>query len=764
MFRGRARDTADLVAWVLLGLVLAFLLWELHPLDLLSRGTPVISDMGGHVHEPHFLRHHLLPHGRISGWSNDWFAGYPTETFYFPVGGVLVALLSFLLPYTVALKLVAATGIVALPVSAYFFGRLASRSRLESACLSVAVLPLLLQPILLNAGGSIGATLNGEYSYMLGLSLGLLTLGFAARGLDRGGYRVQVAALFGLTVVTHAIPALFVVIGIVVMAVVAGAARGRAIWVGTTLVVGGIITAFWSLPFVLNGRYVSGAPFQKAAPIASFLLPTAFAPVILMALVGVVATSVAFTQRRDWTGTAFLVMAFVAALAFAFMPASRLWNARVLPFWFLALCMVAGSAIIELGRGIDILRQRRAMGRPVAEPMLARLTVPLAALVLVPVLWTTPAYRGLLVQPDKVSDSATLSDFVHHQLAGYEGGPRAAAVRDVINLAKQVGRKSGCGRVLWEWNEGKEAFRETSVMMLLPYWTNGCMASMEGLFLESSATSPFVIVANSFAADNPIKLDEHLPTGQLDITKAIDKLRMLGVRYYMATSDRARAAAEGAGLRVLGTTPRKDNRVWSVYEIADVALAAPLPAKPVVVKGTTSRQGWERNALKWFAETTTDTPVIADSGPRDWPRTASAAPGSLPVTPTPGTEITHVRLRDDGMSFHVSKPGVPVLVRVSYFPNWKAHGAHGPWRAGPNFMVVVPTSTNVSLRYGHTRVELVGLLVTLAGLGALALLRGTLSVPERSAPVEPTRSPSRGRPQPAQRAGKGSAKSKKRRR
>ena len=48
---------------------------------------------------------------------------------------------------------------------------------------------------------------------------------------------------------------------------------------------------------------------------------------------------------------------------------------------------------------------------------------------------------------------------------------------------------------------------------------------------------------------------------------------------------------------------------------------------------------------------------------------------------------------DDRVSFTVDKIGVPVLVKVSYFPNWEASGARGPWRVAPNLMVVIPTST-----------------------------------------------------------------------
>ena len=56
----------------------------------------------------------------------------------------------------------------------------------------------------------------------------------------------------------------------------------------------------------------------------------------------------------------------------------------------------------------------------------------------------------------------------------------------------------------------------------------------------------------------------------------------------------------------------------------------------------------------------------------------------------------------DQISFHVDKTGVPVLVKISYFPDWHATGAEGPWRAEPNLMVVVPTSHNVVLYYGSS--------------------------------------------------------------
>jgi hypothetical protein len=61
-------------------------------------------------------------------------------------------------------------------------------------------------------------------------------------------------------------------------------------------------------------------------------------------------------------------------------------------------------------------------------------------------------------------------------------------------------------------------------------------------------------------------------------------------------------------------------------------------------------------------------------------------------------------------------------VKASYFPNWRASGAEGPWRVAPNLMVVVPTANNVELTYGRTGPEYAGVGLSVFGLLGLVLL------------------------------------------
>ena len=81
--------------------------------------------MGAHVWGPAYLRDHLLPNFQLTGWSMDWYAGMPAYRFYMVVPALAIVALDTILPYGVAFKLVAISGIVTLPLCCWAFGRLA---------------------------------------------------------------------------------------------------------------------------------------------------------------------------------------------------------------------------------------------------------------------------------------------------------------------------------------------------------------------------------------------------------------------------------------------------------------------------------------------------------------------------------------------------------------------------------------------------------------------------------------------------------------
>src|SRR5947208_3252205 len=162
----------------------------------------------------------------------------------------------------------------------------------------------------------------------------------------------------------------------------------------------------------------------------------------------------------------------------------------------------------------------------------------------------------------------------------------------------------------------------------------------------------------------------------------------------------------------------------------------PAVVEDIAKSGGRYRTDWLDLAVAFYQNPQSwDVPLAID-GPKSWPRvgvrrtgvetdgTAGSdiridRPARRPVAPA---KVSAIRTTDDRISFDVDRPGAPVLVKVSYFPNWKASGARGPWRVTPNFMVVIPTSKHVELHYGRTPVDITGWLLTFFGIAALVAL------------------------------------------
>src|SRR6476469_1148784 len=219
----RARDGFDrLEHWIGLAIVAACCIYVFVQLDprLVLRNTTVTGgDTGAHVWFPDFLIDHFLP-WRVSGWSNDFYAGFPAGQFYFPFPAVLIALLDIVLPYNVAFKLVTAVGPLALPVGAYVFARGIRAPRPTAPMLAVAATAFLFFKGGGDAtmtfdfhimGGNLPSTLAGAFSFMIALALALFFLGTLARALARRGTLWLPAVLLALTVMSHVVVAIFAV-------------------------------------------------------------------------------------------------------------------------------------------------------------------------------------------------------------------------------------------------------------------------------------------------------------------------------------------------------------------------------------------------------------------------------------------------------------------------------------------------------------------------------------------------------------------------
>jgi hypothetical protein len=302
----------------------------------------------------------------------------------------------------------------------------------------------------------------------------------------------------------------------------------------------------------------------------------------------------------------------------------------------------------------------------------------------------------------------------------------------------EIGKEHGCGRSFWEYQKELDRYGTPMALMLLPHWTDGCIGSMEGLYFEASATTPFHFLMQSELSTAPSAAQRDLPYTGFDMTDGVEHLQLMGVRYYLATTEQAITAARAnADLTELDTSGP-----WVIFQVADSDIVQPLDHEPAVLTGVSDHQrDWldgdkdtddartdndkaDGPSVTWFEDSSRWATVLSQGGPSSWRHvTAREAVAVAPKSITPAT-VSNVDVGRDGVSFDVDRVGAPVLVKVSYFPNWNVSGAAGPYRVAPNLMLVVPTEKHVSLHYGRSSIELIAWALTFIGIGlAIALAR-----------------------------------------
>jgi hypothetical protein len=727
--------------------------------------TPTGGDFGAHVWGPAYLRDHLLPNWRLNGWSMDWYAGMPAYRFYMVLPALaIVAVNSIGLPYGVAMKLVSILGLLTLPACCWAFGRLARFRYPLPELFAFAGLAFVLDESFTIYGGNVKSTMAGEFSHSIALSLAVLALGVLAAGLQTGRYRVWASVLIAAACVSHGIVMIFVVLAAVIFSLV-WIDRTRVTYALTVGVTSVLLLAFWVGPFLLNHAFMTDMKYGGEPGEGSFdswwdMFFPLTAPLDVLVMTLAVIGFGSCIVRRHLNGAALGVVGIalwfgVYATRDSLPVIGLLWNPRLLPFLYLVrylLMMVGAVEILSLFWNLIRNRPAQEEAGTYASTTFAAATA-LVVLVIVGFMYQWLPFDGIVVKKEgeaavyawgpftaTPTNSRAVGDgWSRYNFMGYEGrGEYYTEYHQVVSTMAGLGDDPahGCGRALWENHEDNGKYGTTMALMLLPFWTDGCIGSMEGLFFEASGTTPYhflTAAAMSKNSSNPVR---ELRYTNNDAEVGVPHLQDLGVRYVMLRSSEAQAsAAQRPELTMIA-----ESYPWKIYQVAGSDVVVPLDVQPVVVNGRSGDQR-ERNlelGTSWFQHRDEWAAMPADDGPDTWQRIdvrvdetrrENDADGDKnrvdvvvpeqPIEPVAlePVSVSNVVIGDQDLSFDVDRVGVPVLVKVSYFPNWEVEGADGPYRIGPNMMVVVPTENSVRLEFGRSMSDYASVLMTLVGIG-----------------------------------------------
>ncbi len=891
---------------------------------ILADNTPTGGDMGAHVWGPAFMRDHLLSGGGLTGWTNDWYQGFPAYRFYMVVPALAIVLLNagftwwlsvplvtgvFIaihelskpsvsasrlrnlvsqyrnalyvaaaviglglihIPYGISFKVVAVSGIVSMPMSAWGLGKLARMKDPIPAFLALATLVFLFDTNFTILGGNILSTLAGEFSFSISLSLVLLSTGMMIRAVEDRKWYGRAALLVALAALCHIIPIFFMVptllyslfahqsfhrfipiagaFGLFLPAMLLNedlSNTTRLLWAGAFLIGLGLLIAsswpslaanmkqllfdfwhlaligsfavliagFWLVPFFISGEIqgmFNDMGWERLDAVGEKLLTDPMRIALPITLI----TFVLALVGRNRLGTIFPVMAAFMAILVANLGHGALWNERLLPFFYLSVylsCAVGLSLVTDAGLAFANRLSGVAESKPkvlvTVGAFIATLFGILIPLHLAP--FGSYVYNDEGDEIYKVgvfssSDRSSIQGWSAWNFSGYEGKDSYREYRDVVETMHGIGLDRSCGRAMWEFDSELDRYGTPMALMLLPFWTDGCIASMEGLFFESSASTPFHFLNQSTLSDSPSRAQRYLPYQDFDINEGIAQLQASGVRYYMASSDKAIEAARAhPDLEEIDTYKRDDGAeveiettAFEIFEVSGSEQVVGLEYLPVVTDGANLRdlyegaseeeqtaeraeieaeiverretlieagvpepaieeqiddlrldliselereskfaEGWLGEAVKYYGNPSLYPALPAESGPADWPVASgdTLAERQLPngdvsegvadnlIVVDSVAEVTEIRTGQDWIEFEVDQIGSPVLVKTSFFPNWKATGAEGPFRAGPNQMAVIPTAETVSLRYQASLSERATAVFSILALLALAL-------------------------------------------
>ena len=695
---------ARIALWAL---IYAFILSFINPELIFEDTIPSGGDTASHWQTAVYLKDHLLPQGRITGWFPGNYAGFPLFQMYFPLPFVGMALLSLAMPLTVAFKIVSAAGILALPVAAYSFSKNLGFKNPGPDLAGVFSLLFLFQEASAAWGGNIMANLSGEFCYGLGLAAALVYLGRLYRDVDSGGRVASNAAILAVAGLCHGYPLLFCVVGASFFLWTREKWTARLAYILEVNLLAFCFMGFWIVPLLLFSPYTTPFNFVWVIKSWSEVFPVVLLPGAALGLAGagkgLMKPEAGGGRGRTW----FFVYLVIAATVFYFIAFKiGVVDVRFLPFIQLFLVLLGASFA---GRLLGRLK-----GRSWAA----------LALALTATVWTA-------------NFESKIESWSEWNYSGWESKPLWPVFQEIT--AGLAGDFSD-PRVVYEHGLGTLATGSVRAFESLPYFSG--RAALEGPYIQACRSAPFVFYIQSQVSQTLSSPLNRYFYSRFDLEAALDRLKVFNVSHYVTITEESKRAA----LAVPGYTLVKEAWPFAVFRAGTGSGRYVIQPKfaPVLVRGGDPR----REAYQWFRLGDLEVPLVfADEKPGEeegfaavWDSAALAERiGELPRLAIEENPNLVETVKDDEITVKGAVPGRPLLVRVSYHPGWRAADGARVWPASPSFMLLFPKGEEVRLRFERTWPDFLGLGLTVGGLFyAIWLLMGG-AFPDRIRPPEPGR-------------------------
>lgn len=597
--------------------------------------------------------------------------------FYFPLGFLAIATMSTVIKYQIAFKIGTLLGVFLLPLTTYLAFKVLDFKFPFPLMAAGFSLPFLFMESYSIYGGNILSTLAGEFGYSLSFSLLILFMALLYRDVKEQKFRVSTAVLLALVVLSHVVTTIVLLAFSTYFLLNRLTIKRVAILAGV-FALGFSLTAFWSLPFAAKIGYTAHMQWDQLQGINE-ILPEPLRPFIALSAIGVLGAII----RRDSRMYMFLWTLVMSVALFFLLPPGRLWNGRVVPFFYFFSFIWAAYGIWFLRRVLaGLFYDYLLLPKRYADYAVAAVAV-------------------VVVIANVFGTSQTASAWINWNYSGFE----EKAHWNDFNAINQYIKRLPPGRVMVEHSSKIDAFGTPRAFELLPYFADH--PTIEGTLMEASLTAPFHFINQAELSKEPSCAILGVQYPQLNVADGVRHLQLYNIGYFLALSSEVKSQADkNPDLALLKKfNVRGTDMQFALYKVKTDGYVVIPKYMPLLV----DTKDWRATAIDWYSKPGLFNVPLVDAGQahalKDKLRTVSPnLDGTIWREParTSHDHITNVRLTDDGLDFTTSAIGVPHLIRISYFPNWKAEGADGPYLASPTIMMVVPRQHHVHLYFGET--------------------------------------------------------------
>ena len=236
---------------------------------------------------------------------------------------------------------------------------------------------------------------------------------------------------------------------------------------------------------------------------------------------------------------------------------------------------------------------------------------------------------------------------------------------------------------------------------------------MEGLLIESSVTFPFF-----YYIQKEMSKDAWWPGFNVKIPKTNPEegrkdLALYNVKLFVAATPEVKSIVKNNSNF---TFMKKVNRFefYSINEDSDYVEV--LTREPVLI----ITDDWHQEAFDWISGEK-DVFYAFSNKPDDNFRLVSYDGTDLEELSGSSEEIGSCKaeskfVKEDQLLIKTDCINKPLLVKISYFPNWKVLGAEKIYLVTPSLMLIFPEQNEVLLYYGTTAADVIANILTILGI------------------------------------------------